>query len=1323
MLTRAGRVVVMDFGLARQETEGGGSVSGTPAYMAPEQAAGQTLDARADVYAAGVVLAEMVSPEGIKSHESRQSVWEGVRSEPATLPDSPWAPVLKRAVAKDREGRFNTAHTLTRALEDVTLRVEGAEDLHPYPGLASYTEEDAEYFFGREAEVEQMWRKLDGPPRMLALVGPSGAGKSSFLGAGLIPGATSDWATAVCTPGTNPELALSRTLAAELAGDAEAVDLLLRFDDPEVAAQVITRWRRQSDHTLLIVDQFEELFTQNAFDDQRRFAELLNRCVLEADVHVLLSMRDDFLFRCHDVESLNPIFSELTPIGPPVGGALRRALVRPATKCGYRFEDDALVEEMLAEVEGERGALPLLAFAAAQLWEHRDREAGHLTREAYHDIGGVGGALARHAESTIDRIGTERLAFVRELFRNLVTAEGTRAVREWDELLSVFDKTDFSKAGINPAPTKETSTAEEVLHELIDARLLTSYETREGDEEPTRMVEIIHESLLANWPRLVRWQTQDADASQLRDQLRQAARTWDDQGRSDDTLWTGSAYREFALWRERYPGGLTDTEEAFATAMTSLATRRRRRRRIAAVSAFAVLLAILAVVGTLWQNSVRQARRAEAQKLLALGELQIEADPTEALAWARASLEVSDTREGRIFALRALSNGPIARVLRLGGELGIAHDAVFSPDGEWVALRGIEQLNVYHQKGGVPAFTDVFPTMGDATIWPFFDPSSTNLGAYKVGEIRTYSVPGFAEIARHEVERRPQYPFQTDRGVFVVSTNQNEGRIERWLPGSPPELVATTPPLGWPFIWTAIIDGAGEWAAYVPQGQSRHVYLKSLTEPAHEARLVHVHDEPISNILLHPKLEWIAVRGTGSPAITVWTLEGELKTPLRTFDGRGLPWTSNDETRIVEGGMVDGHPIAFVWDLGTPAGAEPLVLRWRRGSETLNGVTIDPSGQWVAAGTIGRVPFWPLPAKPTITFLGYGEIIYDLGFTPDGKALVIPNVSTTGGGGVNLQPIVGGGSARLALSEKNGAGVTVDPQGRFAVVSGSPGGVTVFPLDGSEPTRLGGLSPRSWTGGVAYDPKRELVAAGVFGGSADDKVIGVWNLRDGSMQVLGPAEDAGEGFWGGYFRLEFLPDGSLLSQTREGLIRRWTPDDSSSELLFDGKCGLLGVVPDSNTALVGCEGGDDGADFLAIDFDTNKVDHLEGFQQRPSDVSGGAVSPQGNVIAVGLQDGTINVRQLEGGEPHILFGHEAQVLGLDFSPDGRLLASTGQDGSVRVWTLPDFSKPPLHALPLAELLAKLDTHTNVRIVRDEHSATGWKLDIGPFPGWAEAPEW
>ena len=122
------------------------------------------------------------------------------------------------------------------------------------------------------------------------------------------------------------------------------------------------------------MDQFEELFTLNPPEVQESFAGLLGRLASGCDVHVLLSMRDDFLFRCHDHAALEPVFAELTPLGPPTGAALHRALVQPALKHGFRFEDNALVEEMLSEVAEERGALPLLAFAVSRLWERRDRE-------------------------------------------------------------------------------------------------------------------------------------------------------------------------------------------------------------------------------------------------------------------------------------------------------------------------------------------------------------------------------------------------------------------------------------------------------------------------------------------------------------------------------------------------------------------------------------------------------------------------------------------------------------------------------------------------------------------------------------------------------------------------------------------------------------------------------------------------------------------------------------------------------------------------------------------------------------------------------------
>jgi len=277
-----------------------------------------------------------------------------------------------------------------------------------------------------------------------------------------MPGAGAGWAIVRCTPGTSPMTALREALVSQMSGDADAIKELVRVEDRSGMVSAAARWRRRHDHAVIIVDQFEELMTLNASEIQTEFASVLHELVLQSDIFVLLSMRDDFLMACNRHEALRPIVSDLTLLDPPTGANLRRALVQPAMKCGYRLEDDELVEKMLAEVEGERGALPLLAFAAARLWEMRDRETGLLTRQAYEDIGGVGGALARHAEATVDRIGSEHIGIVRELFRNLITAEGTRAVREWNELLSVFggDPNTQTNVGAGFTPARDSRVSE-----------------------------------------------------------------------------------------------------------------------------------------------------------------------------------------------------------------------------------------------------------------------------------------------------------------------------------------------------------------------------------------------------------------------------------------------------------------------------------------------------------------------------------------------------------------------------------------------------------------------------------------------------------------------------------------------------------------------------------------------------------------------------------------------------------------------------------------------------------------------------------------------
>jgi WD40 repeat protein len=94
-----------------------------------------------------------------------------------------------------------------------------------------------------------------------------------------------------------------------------------------------------------------------------------------------------------------------------------------------------------------------------------------------------------------------------------------------------------------------------------------------------------------------------------------------------------------------------------------------------------------------------------------------------------------------------------------------------------------------------------------------------------------------------------------------------------------------------------------------------------------------------------------------------------------------------------------------------------------------------------------------------------------------------------------------------------------------------------------------------------------------------------------------------------------------------------------------------------------------------------------------------------------------------GEEPHLLLGHEGTVWALAIDPLGRWIASGGMDTTVRLWPMPDLSKPPLHTLPREELIAKLKTLTNLRVARDEESPSGWKLTHDPFPGWETVPTW
>jgi len=445
------------------------------------------------------------------------------------------------------------------------------EERAPYRGLAAFTTEDASLFVGRVREIEFLVNRLL-HETLIAVVGPSGAGKSSFVHAGVIPALPEGWRVISSRPGNAPLAALTARLARDgLSMEATGAGVLV-----------------------IVIDQFEEVFTLCSDEDERRafFAALaqLTRST-EASVRVIITLRDDFLMRAEREPSLRERLARgLQLVGTPGRAELERILIEPARRAGYELEDRRLAEEMVDAVLDRPGALALLSFTAAQMWTLRDRHFKQLTRKVYEAIGGVVGALAQHAENTMATLGIEEQRHVRDAFRHLVTADGKRAVLSRGELLEVMG------ASANAALVAE---------KLIQARLLSVSEAENGADR----IEVTHEALLIAWPRLVGWRQEDAEGARLRDQLRVAARQWDERGHPDGLLWRDDALTELQLWIGRHGAAMPSLDRAFAEASTAIARRARARRRALQIAAFSILSLLSAGLFQLSQRARARRRR------------------------------------------------------------------------------------------------------------------------------------------------------------------------------------------------------------------------------------------------------------------------------------------------------------------------------------------------------------------------------------------------------------------------------------------------------------------------------------------------------------------------------------------------------------------------------------------------------------------------------------------------------------------------------------------------------------------------------------------
>ena len=450
----------------------------------------------------------------------------------------------------------------------------------PFPGLAPFDGTHAEYFFGRERLVAELVARLVGSP-LLAVVGPSGSGKSSAVRAGLLPAlaggvlpGSDGWSQALMRPGEHP----LRTLESVLA-------------------------EQNGERTLIAVDQFEEVFT--VCRDERERADFLDALVALVEERdrkgqVVVAMRADFYGKCARYDRLARLVgANQVLVGPMRREELRRAIVEPARRVGIRVEP-SLTDALITDVLDELGGLPLLSAALLEQWRERD---GHvMRRSAYERTGGVRGAVGRLAESTYARMSEpERVAAKRILLRLAEAGDqGASFVRR--------------RVSLDELPRDGQGAA--ALEVLIDSRLVTADEGA---------VEVAHEALLREWPRLRDWLEEDAEGRRLHQHLIHAARDWDATGRDSEELYRGARLAAAVEWNAAHANDLNALESEFIDrsraaadheAEQQRATNRRLRTLLAGLAGLLVLALVAGVVALNQRGEARDAAlSADAQRL------------------------------------------------------------------------------------------------------------------------------------------------------------------------------------------------------------------------------------------------------------------------------------------------------------------------------------------------------------------------------------------------------------------------------------------------------------------------------------------------------------------------------------------------------------------------------------------------------------------------------------------------------------------------------------------------------------------------------------